>query len=80
MISACKDSVSRAYSHIGDADEESAKSIVRRLSSCAIRDACPYARECARTVGTLRRDIAASESTLAVVSSNSYLLGSDGLI
>lgn len=80
MISACKDSVSRAYVLIGDADEDGAKAIVRRLSGCGIRDACPYARECARTVSTLRRDIATSENTLAVVSSGSFLIENDGLI
>lgn len=80
MISACKDSVSRAYSLIGDADEESAKSIARRLGACGIRDACPYARECGRTIATLQRDIATSESTLAVVSSGAFLIESDGLI
>lgn len=57
MISACKNAVSKAYRMIGDLDESGASRVEKHLSACSIRDACPYAQECSRTLALLRRDI-----------------------
>lgn len=73
MITACKKSVSEAYTLISEAREQDARQIAERLDTCNVREGCPYARQCGQTVTTLRRDISASQSTLAVVSSGSLM-------
>ena len=63
MISSCKNAVVSAYRLIGNLDESGAKHIENRLSACTIRDACPYAAECSRTLALLRRDIVDTNGT-----------------
>lgn len=73
MITACKNSVSEAYSLIGEARESEAGRIAERLEDCNVRESCPYAQKCLRTIAVLRRDVSASQSSLAVVSSGSLM-------
>ncbi|MEQ8440905.1 MAG: hypothetical protein RIM33_09830 [Alphaproteobacteria bacterium] len=73
MISGCKNSLDYAYSLIGDGAGGGAQKIAQRLATCGIRDACPYARECAAKVAELRRDINTTEDgQLLVVTLATY--------
>jgi len=62
MISACKDSLESAYALIGNGEEDAAEKIANRLATCGIRNACPYARECASKVKELGTDIRSADS------------------
>lgn len=80
MISACKTAVGTAYQRIGESDEDGARQIAERLEFCGIRDACPYARACRRTLQVLRRDLSGTADGLPVVSGARLLPGDEALI
>ena len=62
MISACKGSLENAYALVGNGEEDAAEKIAIRLATCGIRNACPYARECAARVTELRTDIRSADA------------------